>query len=202
MRTHGKLKSWNDDRGFGFIATVRSNDDIFVHISAFPQGGERPQVGEVLSFEVQTDAKGKQRAVRVQRANQSASAKPAYRSKPAIKQKQNTSHSYSKRKTKKEGSSFQTLVSVLIIGAVVYFGYTKYEAYSMSQAAYRSAPESFSQNVTQPAQSSRSRFKCDGRQYCSQMRSREEAVFFIRNCPNTKMDGDHDGIPCENDSRF
>ncbi|WP_342748501.1 excalibur calcium-binding domain-containing protein [Marinobacterium halophilum] len=24
----------------------------------------------------------------------------------------------------------------------------------------------------------------------------------IQNCPNTKMDGDRDGIPCENDSRF
>jgi hypothetical protein len=47
-----------------------------------------------------------------------------------------------------------------------------------------------------------SRFRCDGRQYCSQMISRDEAVFFVKNCPNTKMDGDHDGIPCENDSRF
>ena len=45
-------------------------------------------------------------------------------------------------------------------------------------------------------------FKCDGREYCSQMHSRAEAEYFIRNCPNTKMDGDHDGIPCENDSRF
>lgn len=47
-----------------------------------------------------------------------------------------------------------------------------------------------------------SSFKCDGRQYCSQMNSRSEAEFFINNCPNTKMDGDHDGVPCENDSRF
>lgn len=45
-------------------------------------------------------------------------------------------------------------------------------------------------------------YKCDGRQYCSQMRSRAEAEFFNRSCPNTKMDGDLDGIPCENDSRF
>ncbi len=45
-------------------------------------------------------------------------------------------------------------------------------------------------------------FKCDGRQYCSQMTSRAEAEFFIKNCPNTKMDGDNDGVPCENDSRF
>ena len=40
-------------------------------------------------------------------------------------------------------------------------------------------------------------FRCDGRQYCSQMRSCEEATWFIRNCPNTKMDGEGDGIPCE-----
>ena len=45
-------------------------------------------------------------------------------------------------------------------------------------------------------------FKCDGRTHCSQMTSRVEAEYFVRHCPNTKMDGDHDGVPCENDSRF
>jgi hypothetical protein len=34
------------------------------------------------------------------------------------------------------------------------------------------------------------------------MGSRAEAEYFLSNCPDTKMDGDHDGIPCENDSRF
>lgn len=40
-------------------------------------------------------------------------------------------------------------------------------------------------------------FKCDGREHCSQMRSLDEANYFLKNCPNTKMDDDHDGIPCE-----
>lgn len=45
-------------------------------------------------------------------------------------------------------------------------------------------------------------FTCDGRIYCSQMTSCEEATFFLQNCPNTKMDGGKDGqapdgIPCE-----
>ncbi|WP_435235637.1 excalibur calcium-binding domain-containing protein [Psychromonas sp. PT13] len=40
-------------------------------------------------------------------------------------------------------------------------------------------------------------YSCDGREYCSQMTSCEEATFFIQNCPNTKMDGNHDGVPCE-----
>lgn len=47
-----------------------------------------------------------------------------------------------------------------------------------------------------------SAFHCDGREHCSQMHSLEEARWFVRNCPNTKMDGDHDGEPCENDSRW
>ena len=40
-------------------------------------------------------------------------------------------------------------------------------------------------------------FKCDGRTHCSQMRSYEEALYYLRNCPNTKMDGNNDGEPCE-----
>ena len=45
--------------------------------------------------------------------------------------------------------------------------------------------------------SSYQNFTCDGREYCSQMTSCEEATYFINNCPNTKMDGNHDGVPCE-----
>ncbi len=52
------------------------------------------------------------------------------------------------------------------------------------------------------APESQSNFQCDGRQHCSQMRSRAEAEFFVANCPNTKMDGDHDGVPCERDRRW
>lgn len=40
-------------------------------------------------------------------------------------------------------------------------------------------------------------FRCDGRQHCSQMRSCAEAKYFLANCPDTKMDGNRDGVPCE-----
>ena len=40
-------------------------------------------------------------------------------------------------------------------------------------------------------------FNCDGRQYCSQMKSCAEAKYFLANCPGAKMDGDKNGIPCE-----
>jgi len=41
------------------------------------------------------------------------------------------------------------------------------------------------------------KYRCDGRQYCSQMTSCDEATYFIQHCPDTKMDGDGDGVPCE-----
>jgi Excalibur calcium-binding domain. len=44
-------------------------------------------------------------------------------------------------------------------------------------------------------QSIESNFNYDGRQHCSQMTSCDEAKYFINNCPNTNIDGDHDGIP-------
>jgi endonuclease YncB( thermonuclease family) len=39
--------------------------------------------------------------------------------------------------------------------------------------------------------------RCDGRQYCSQMTSCAEARWFLANCPGVKMDGNRDGVPCE-----
>ena len=40
-------------------------------------------------------------------------------------------------------------------------------------------------------------YRCDGRTHCSQMTSCDEAIYFLKSCPNTEMDGDSDGIPCE-----
>ena len=56
-----------------------------------------------------------------------------------------------------------------------------------------SAPTATPVLSTQPA----SKFSCDGRTHCSQMTSCAEATYFTNYCPNTKMDGNHDGVPCE-----
>lgn len=47
------------------------------------------------------------------------------------------------------------------------------------------------------AQSQPREYKCEGKIYCSQMTSCEEAKFYLKNCPGVKLDGDGDGIPCE-----
>lgn len=66
MRFDGKINSWNDERGFGFIQPVQGGDEIFVHIKAFPSGTGRPVAGLAVSFEVEPGPNGKKRAKAVQ----------------------------------------------------------------------------------------------------------------------------------------
>jgi uncharacterized membrane protein YsdA (DUF1294 family)/cold shock CspA family protein len=59
MRFEGTLKTWNDDRGFGFIEPIQGGQEIFVHIKAFGPRGARPQVQQLLSFEIEVGPQGK-----------------------------------------------------------------------------------------------------------------------------------------------
>lgn len=66
MRFEGRLKSWNDERGFGFIEPRLGGQDIFVHIKSFDGRPCRPEIGLPVSFEVELNSEGKKRARRVQ----------------------------------------------------------------------------------------------------------------------------------------
>ncbi|MCI5212533.1 MAG: hypothetical protein D3910_27950 [Candidatus Electrothrix sp. ATG2] len=62
----------------------------------------------------------------------------------------------------------------------------------------RSAGPGKSSNKSQAGQETISqKYRCEGKVHCSEMSSCEEALFYQRNCLGTKMDGDHDGKPCE-----
>lgn len=66
MRFTGILKTWNDERGFGFIEPMQGGLRLFVHVKSFPSGTGRPSIGQVLTFEVETGSDGKKRACSVQ----------------------------------------------------------------------------------------------------------------------------------------
>ena len=83
MRFDGTLKSWNDERGFGFIEPVQGGQDIFVHIKAFRQRAGRPQVGQAVSFEVELGPQGKKRAKNVEPIRGSGPAAGPRRDSPA-----------------------------------------------------------------------------------------------------------------------
>jgi len=54
-----------------------------------------------------------------------------------------------------------------------------------------------SEPISMPVPPDSAQYRCDGRTRCSQMTSCDEAKFFLRTCPGTQLDGDSDGIPCE-----
>ena len=115
--------------------------------------------------------------------------------------------SHSRRKTKRKSESggfFGTIITVIIFGIIGYFVYGFIQD-SLHRNELTNQPviqETLEIANTQAVNSNPNHFQCDGRKHCSQMRSLEEARWFVRNCPNTQMDGNNDGEPCENDSRW
>jgi uncharacterized membrane protein YsdA (DUF1294 family)/cold shock CspA family protein len=84
MRFEGTLKTWNDERGFGFLEPVQGGEDIFVHVKSFGGRTGRPQVGQVVSFEVEVGPRGKKRATNVEPVRRThASMKSVPRESPA-----------------------------------------------------------------------------------------------------------------------
>lgn len=115
--------------------------------------------------------------------------------------------SHSRRKTKRKSESggfFGTIITVIIFGIIGYFVYGFIQDF-LHRNELTNQPviqETLEIANTQAVNSNPNHFQCDGRKHCSQMRSLEEARWFVRNCPNTQMDGNNDGEPCENDSRW
>lgn len=176
-RIDGKLKTWNEDKGFGFITPLNGGQDVFVHISSYPRRGGKPVVGETLSFEVTLNADQKKKAVNVQRPGQ-------LHGKSASPRQPNSSG-------RRGGSFLGTVVSIAFIGVLIFSGYQAL----MPRFKGTTSPAT----ITAPATAAEmpGKYFCDGRRYCSQMTSCEEATYFLRHCSGTEMDGDGDGVPCE-----
>jgi len=65
----GTVKFFNADKGYGFIAPEDGGSDSFVHISAVERSGMATlQKDQRLSYEIETDRRGKQSAVNLQSA--------------------------------------------------------------------------------------------------------------------------------------
>ncbi|MBL8321462.1 MAG: cold shock domain-containing protein [Acinetobacter sp.] len=240
MFIEGKVKSYNAERGFGFIALEGGQPDLFFHIKDFPNKSIAPQAGEKLQFLIVED-QGKFKAghivrldLKAEQLHQGAGSAGREESRAAPRDQAGSS--------KAKYIMLIGLVIIAVLAAVTYGKYRDYQAQKQLKAQQlmleqqriveeqrqaqgklpdqvlteqgrknlASRPEqihaskppskaSAGQENARPAAASNpaSAFKCDGRTHCSQMRSYEEAVFFIRNCPGTKMDGNHDGVPCE-----
>ena len=169
-RTHGTLSKWNDDRGFGFISPAQGGGEIFVHVSSFPRDGTRPRLGELISFETEAGPDGKLRAMRVMRPGRAA--------------KRTQTRRTGRRQGRISVVGILTVAAILAIGANVYKKEMDQPAPSGEIVPFAHVPAA-------------SKFRCDGRTTCAQMTSCAEATYFLQHCPNTTMDGNGDGEPCE-----
>ena len=65
----GTVKFFNADKGYGFIAPESGGDDAFVHISAVERAGMATlNKDQRVSYELETDRRGKTSAVNLQQA--------------------------------------------------------------------------------------------------------------------------------------
>ncbi len=65
----GTVKFFNVDKGYGFIAPEDGSTDAFVHITAVERAGMRTlNKDERVSYELETDRRGKSSAVNLQAA--------------------------------------------------------------------------------------------------------------------------------------
>lgn len=64
MRQQGKVTTWNDEKGFGFITPSAGGSRVFVHISAFPRGC-RPVINDSVIYNLTSDSQKRLQAKKV-----------------------------------------------------------------------------------------------------------------------------------------
>ncbi|MET4727411.1 uncharacterized membrane protein YsdA (DUF1294 family)/cold shock CspA family protein [Lysobacter enzymogenes] len=83
MRQAGRICEWNDDKGYGFVAAHDGGARVFVHIKAFQAGSRRPAVGDLVSYRVANDAKGRANALELRFAGQRIERRPSSTASPS-----------------------------------------------------------------------------------------------------------------------
>jgi len=59
MRIKGKISSWNDEKGYGFITPRSGGKRVFIHIKAFSSHNRRPEINQLVSYAMSTDKQGR-----------------------------------------------------------------------------------------------------------------------------------------------
>lgn len=177
----GILVRWNDEKGFGFIQPEQQGKDVFIHITVLKHMARKPQVGDSILYRTEIQNDGKVKAIKASIEGVAVLA--------------NTSKSPRRNANPPSRSLSNTLLPLLLIFGIGIFGFKKYTELNATPVLTNADIEQMPMYETSPA---KTQFRCEaGKTHCSQMSSCAEATFYINNCPNTQMDGDGDGIPCE-----
>jgi cold shock CspA family protein len=198
IRQQGKVLKWFDDKGYGFLSPDDGSEQIFSHISAFPKLEKRPVIGEAVTFQVVKDVEKGFQAKNVLYLNRPTSISVRRNSK---KQKKQINYSL-----------VIFIVAIILVGSFILLKYSSLGVDKVSEQpnslevtnsierakdfqikSLKSLPPT---GVFENLNSNEA-FQCSGKTSCSQMTSCAEATYYLNHCPGSVMDGDGDGIPCE-----
>lgn len=79
MRLQGRVIDWRDEKGFGFIRPHDGHEQAFVHISEFSKRSRRPVQGDLVTYELGRDSKGRIQARNVLFVGDGIRCRPARR---------------------------------------------------------------------------------------------------------------------------
>ncbi len=65
MRYQGRITTWKDDKGFGFITPNGGGEQVFLHISSFSNRQRRPVGNKPVTFALTVDGRGRAQATSV-----------------------------------------------------------------------------------------------------------------------------------------
>lgn len=170
MRYQGRINEWKDQRGFGFIAPNGGGAKVYLHISSMTHHQRRPAVGDLVTYELSTDHKGRPQAITASLIRDRRQFHPL------------------------RASSFLAVaVGALALAFVVYVAYVRIS--NPNSTVKASVYKIF---WARAALHSNPQFQCEpSKSSCTHMRSCAEAFFHQERCGVRGMDGDGDGIPCE-----
>lgn len=132
-RYQGRITTWKDEQGFGFITPNGGGPEVFVHIKSFASRAQRPAGNEIVTYELGVNERGQPRAANVafvrDRAARPAPAAPGTSALPLL-----------------AAAGFVVLVALLavtgklpplILGACIGLSAVAFGAYAADKAAAR-----------------------------------------------------------------
>ena len=82
MRSKGKITSWNDDKGFGFITPLEGGKQVFIHVKALGNRDRRPVIDDVVTYALSKDNQGRPCAANATLAGDKLKERAAQKTNP------------------------------------------------------------------------------------------------------------------------